>query len=76
MEKQITVLKLKLAKDAYVREYQDDGSIPRYLVGEQLFNWHAVEYLGLQKRLPTLKQMKAIVGSDYQAFLRKKFQKD
>lgn len=76
IEKQITVLKLKLAKDAYVREYQDDGSIPKYLVGEQLFNWNAVAYLGLEKRLPTLKQMKAIVGNDYQAFLKKNFQRN
>ncbi|MEI8008857.1 MAG: hypothetical protein WCI00_05750 [bacterium] len=41
-----------------MREYQDDGKMPKHLVGEQLFNWKAVLSLGLQDRLPTYNQYK------------------
>jgi len=54
----IKVLKKELAPGAYVREYQDDGKMPKHLVGEQLFNWKAVLSLGLQDRLPTYNQYK------------------
>jgi hypothetical protein len=52
----IKILKKELAPGAFVREYQDDGIMPKHLVGEQLFNWKAVLSLGLEDRLPTYKQ--------------------
>ncbi len=55
-EMKIKVLKKELAKDAYVREYQDNGKMPSHLVGEQLFNRKAVLNLKLQDRLPTYSQ--------------------
>ncbi len=38
-ETKITVLKKELAPGAYVWEYQDNGKMPKHLVGEQLFIW-------------------------------------
>ncbi|MCX6824339.1 MAG: hypothetical protein NT085_04385 [candidate division SR1 bacterium] len=40
-----------------VGEYQDDGKIPKNLVGEQLFDRSAICYLGLDKKLPNKNQM-------------------
>lgn len=41
-ETKIKILKKELAPGAFVWEYQDDGKMPKHMVGEQLFNWKAV----------------------------------
>lgn len=77
-ETKIKVLKKELSPGAFVREYQDDGEMPKYLVGEQLFNWNAVLILGLQDRLPTWQNMITMVGKTQQekdTFLTNNFQK-
>ncbi len=75
----IKVLKKELAPGAFVWEYQDDGKMPKHLVGEQLFNWKAVLNLWLEKRLPTWENMKTMRGDteeENQNFLKNNFQKD
>lgn len=41
-ETKIKILKKELAPGAFVWEYQNDGKMPKHMVGEQLFNWKAV----------------------------------
>jgi hypothetical protein len=79
IETKIKILKKELAPGAFVREYQDDDKMPKYLVGEQLFNWKAVLNLGLQDRLPTWENMQAMRWSTQEEknnFLKNNFQKD
>lgn len=77
-ETKIKVLKKELAPGAFVREYQDDGKMPKHLVGEQLFNWKAVLSLGLQDRLPSYEQMETMRWwkENHGKFLENNFQKD
>jgi hypothetical protein len=78
-ETKIKVLKKELAPGAYVREYQDDGKMPKHLVGEQLFNWKAVLSLGLQDRLPTWENMVTMrweTKEEKDNFLKNNFQKN
>ena len=56
IQTKINVLKKELAPGAYVWEYIDDGNMPEYLIGEQLFNWKAIANLWLENRLPTYEQ--------------------
>jgi len=75
----IKVLKKELTEGAFVREYQDDGKIPKHLVGEQLFNKVAVTYLDLWKKLPTRENMVVMrwkTKEERENFLKNNFQKD
>ena len=79
----ITMLRKKIdgsKKNAFVREYieDEDGIMPKHLIGEQIFNRNAVINLGLRKRLLNYEQMKAMRwGKEkHQEFLEKNFQKD
>ncbi|HRU50277.1 MAG TPA: hypothetical protein P5155_02115 [Candidatus Absconditabacterales bacterium] len=79
IETNIKVLKKELTEGAFVREYQDDGKIPKHLVGEQLFNKVAVTYLDLWKKLPTRENMVVMRGKtkeERENFLKNNFQKD
>lgn len=77
-ETRIKILKKELAPGAFVREYQDDGKMPKHLVGEQLFNWKAVLNLGLQDRLPTWENIQSMEWETKEKddFLKNNFQKD
>ncbi|HRX64271.1 MAG TPA: hypothetical protein P5060_04155 [Candidatus Absconditabacterales bacterium] len=78
-ETKIKILKKELAPGAFVREYQDDGKMPKHLVGEQLFNWKAVLNLGLQDRLSTWENTQSMRGEtkeEKDGFLKNNFQKD
>jgi len=78
-ETKIKILKKELAPGAFVREYQDDGKMPKHLIGEQLFNWKAVLSLGLQDRLPTWENMVAMrweTKEEKDNFLKNNFQKN
>lgn len=61
---------------AAVIEYQDDGNIPKHLVGEQLFNVEAIAALGLE--LPTYDQLEEIKREykNHELFLKNNFQKN
>lgn len=79
IETNIKVLKKELTEGAFVREYQDDGKIPKHLVGEQLFNKVAVTYLDLWKKLPTRENMVVMrwkTKEERENFLKNNFQKD
>ena len=80
-EKKVTVLKKQIEgsqKDAFVREYLDDGVMPKHLVWEQLFNRYAVLNLWLEKRLPSYEQMETIRWGqeNHSKFLKDNFQKN
>lgn len=79
IETNIKVLKKELTEGTFVREYQDDGKIPKHLVGEQLFNKVAVTYLDLWKKLPTRENMVVMrwkTKEERENFLKNNFQKD
>jgi len=72
---QITVLKKQIDganPNAFVREYLDDGTLPIYLIWEQLFSRNAVVNLWLEKKLPSYKQMQTQRLDNYQEFFIKK----
>jgi len=86
-ETKIKVLKKQIGKGAFVREYQDDGKIPKQLVGEQFFNWKAILALWLKDRLPTFNGISELIKMQaqnfwdnfdvcYKSFLKNNFQKN
>ena len=75
--RKITVLKKDFGDDACVREYLDDGVVPKQYVGEQKFTPKAVDLLNLRKRLPNdSEEFQKIVWDDPKAFLQEYFFKD
>jgi len=77
VEKEITVLKKDLWNDAFVREYMDDGVMPKEYVGQQKFNRAAVEKLWLANRLPkNYEEFRKIIWDDHNNFIKKYFSKN
>lgn len=80
-EKKIQILKGEIQwqyPKAYVRKYIDEpeNSIPKHLIGEQVFNRNAILNLGIENQLPTWEKVIELRGKNHKSFVKKNFEKD
>ena len=79
--KQIIALKWEVVGEnthAFVRKYIDEpaNSIPKHLIGEQIFNRRAIINLWIKEKLPTLEKITQLRWEDHKKFIKKYFEKD
>lgn len=80
-EKKIQIFKGEIKwhhPKAYVWKYIDEpeNSIPKHLIGEQVFNWNAILNLGIQNKLPTLEKVEKIRWNNHNQFIKNNFEKN
>jgi len=70
-DQKILLLKKEISDEAYVWEFIDNKEISKHFVGEQLFNWKAVEFLWIKDKLPSLEQINSILWEyvDHYSFM-------